>query len=84
MARRIVVAIAPVVVMVVLRIWLEPIVGRLVMRVLTWLALGLGGALYFKYAEEWGLIPGPYEPSIREMLHTDTDSKSPDRTGPKE
>lgn len=76
MARRILISIAPVVFFLVLGIWLEPIIGRLPMRILTWVALALGGGLYFKYAEEWGLAPGPYEPSVRELLQSDSSSEA--------
>ena len=84
MTRRVLVAIAPVFVFLVLRAWLEPIVGPLTMRVLTWLALGLGFALYFKFAEDWGLVPGPYERSVRELLKGDENSEASDRTVRKE
>ena len=77
MGRRILIAIAPVVFFLVLGIWLEPIIGRLAMRILTWVALGLGAGLYFKYAEQWGLAPGPYEPSLRELMQSDNSSETP-------
>jgi hypothetical protein len=82
MARRVLFAIVPVMVMVVLSFWLEPILGRFFTRILIYAALALGGGLFFKYAEDHGLDPGPFEPSIREMLQSDSDSKSPDKPVP--
>jgi len=77
MARRVLFAITPVMVMVILSFWLEPILGRFFTRILIYTALALGAGLFFKYAEKSGLDKGPYEPSIREMMQSDADSKSP-------